>query len=112
MTHAWQRPGESPEPIPGRPASARVVDPEDDLTPVGYPGEFGTTTVIPPTTGPRLGRAPLRTTCSDSQSRCLTSPPPPAAAQHAAPEPADADSDQTMSGYAPSAGAAPSISVC
>ena len=43
----WQRPGESPEPIPGRPASARLVDPEDDLTPVGYPGDFGTTTVIP-----------------------------------------------------------------
>ena len=43
----WSRPGESPEPIPGRPASARVVDPEDDLTPVGYPGDFGTTTVIP-----------------------------------------------------------------
>jgi putative oxidoreductase len=43
----WRRPGESPEPIPGRPASARLVDPEDDLTPVGYPGDFGTTTVIP-----------------------------------------------------------------
>jgi putative oxidoreductase len=27
-----------------------VVDPEDDLTPVGYPGDFGTTTVIPYTT--------------------------------------------------------------
>ena len=24
-----------------------MVDPEDDLTPVGYPGDFGTTTVIP-----------------------------------------------------------------
>jgi len=47
----WQRPGESPEQTPGRPASARLVDPEDDLTPVGYPGDFnpstGTTTVIP-----------------------------------------------------------------
>lgn len=43
----WSRPGESAEPIPGRPASARLVDPEDDLTPVGYPGDFGTTTVIP-----------------------------------------------------------------
>ena len=43
----WSRAGESPEPIPGRPASARLVDPEDDLTPVGYPGDFGTTTVIP-----------------------------------------------------------------
>jgi putative oxidoreductase len=45
-TH-WSRPGESPEPTPGRPASARLVDPEDDLTPVGYPGDFGPTTVIP-----------------------------------------------------------------
>ncbi|MGO9924700.1 MAG: DoxX family protein [Mycobacterium sp.] len=43
----WSRPGESPEPVPGRPASARLVDPEDDLTPVAYPGDFGTTTVIP-----------------------------------------------------------------
>ncbi len=43
----WQRPDQSPEPIPGRPASARLVDPEDDLTPAGYPGDFGTTTVIP-----------------------------------------------------------------
>jgi putative oxidoreductase len=43
----WSRPGEFPEPIPGRPAAARLVDPEDDLTPVGYPGEFGTTAVIP-----------------------------------------------------------------
>ena len=34
------------------PASARLVDPEDDLTPIGYSGDFhpstGTTTVIPP----------------------------------------------------------------
>jgi putative oxidoreductase len=45
-TH-WRRPGESPEQTPGHPASARLVDPEDDLTPVGYPGDFGTTTVIP-----------------------------------------------------------------
>jgi putative oxidoreductase len=43
----WSRAGESAEPIPGRPASARLVDPEDDLTPVGYPGDFGNTTVIP-----------------------------------------------------------------
>ncbi|WAJ46795.1 DoxX family protein [Mycobacterium sp. Aquia_216] len=44
---SWQRPGEAPESAPGRPAAARLVDPEDDLTPVGYPGDFGTTTVIP-----------------------------------------------------------------
>jgi putative oxidoreductase len=43
----WSRPGESQEPVAGRPASARLVDPEDDLTPVGYPGDFGNTTVIP-----------------------------------------------------------------
>ena len=43
----WQRPGEAPEHGPGRPGAARLVDPEDDLTPVGYPGEFGTTAVIP-----------------------------------------------------------------
>ena len=43
----WRPPGQSPEPAPGRPAAARLVDPEDDLTPVGYPGEFGTTGVIP-----------------------------------------------------------------
>ncbi|MEB3983773.1 DoxX family protein [Mycobacterium sp. 663a-19] len=43
----WERPDEGQEPIPARPATARVVDPEDDLTPVGYPGDFGTTTVIP-----------------------------------------------------------------
>ncbi|GLE50563.1 membrane protein [Mycobacterium montefiorense] len=43
----WQRPGEAPEPAPARPAAARLVDPEDDLTPVGYPGDFGPTSVIP-----------------------------------------------------------------
>jgi putative oxidoreductase len=43
----WRPPGQSPEPAPGRPVAARLVDPEDDLTPVGYPGEFGTTGVIP-----------------------------------------------------------------
>ncbi|WP_144207920.1 DoxX family protein [Mycobacterium tilburgii] len=43
----WQRPGDAPEPAPVRPAAARLVDPEDDLTPVGYTGDFGTTTVIP-----------------------------------------------------------------
>ena len=47
----WQRPGlaagHAPDSAPGRPAAARLVDPEDDLTPVGYPGEFGTTGVIP-----------------------------------------------------------------
>ncbi|CAM4465963.1 Putative oxidoreductase MhqP [Mycobacterium basiliense] len=47
----WQRPDDSPGPTPGRPVSASLVDPEDDLTPAGYSGDFGntgTTTVIPP----------------------------------------------------------------
>lgn len=43
----WQRPGEIPKPGPARPGPARVVDPEDDLTPVGYPGDFGATSVLP-----------------------------------------------------------------
>jgi putative oxidoreductase len=86
----WQRPGESPDPIPGRPASARLVHPEDDLTPVGYPGEFGTTTVIP---------------CADpnqpggtynilEQPEPLPYAPPPPVAQHAAPQPPAANSDR------------------
>ncbi|SOJ54130.1 Putative oxidoreductase MhqP [Mycobacterium simulans] len=49
----WQRPGDSSEPSPGRPVSASLVDPEDDLTPARFSGDFGTsgtgtTTVIPP----------------------------------------------------------------
>ncbi|CAM3270411.1 hypothetical protein BST27_21760 [Mycobacterium intermedium] len=50
----WQRPDglpASPAPAAGRPATASLVDPEDDLTPAGYAGEFGTagtTTIIPP----------------------------------------------------------------
>ncbi len=47
----WQRPDELAGPNPGRPASASLVDPEDDLTPAGYSSNFshtGTTTVIPP----------------------------------------------------------------
>lgn len=47
----WQRPDGSPGPTAGRPVSASLVDPEDDLSPGGYSGDFGntgTTTVIPP----------------------------------------------------------------
>lgn len=47
----WQRPDGFAGPIPGRPASASLVDPEDDLTPAGYSTSFGntgTTTIIPP----------------------------------------------------------------
>ena len=70
----WQRPGESPEPTPGRPASARLVDPEDDLTPVGYPGDFETPSTGTTTATPRRRRAVRAsarvTTCSTSRSRC------------------------------------------
>ncbi|OSC40467.1 DoxX family protein [Mycobacterium decipiens] len=46
----WQRPDDSAGPNPGRPVTASLVDPEDDLTPAKYSGDFGsgTTTVIPP----------------------------------------------------------------
>ncbi|UKN41965.1 membrane protein [Mycobacterium lepromatosis] len=51
----WRRPGECPEPIPGRPTSASLVDPEDDLAPVRYPGNFGTTTAISYSDSDHLG---------------------------------------------------------
>ncbi|WP_246541029.1 DoxX family protein [Mycobacterium spongiae] len=46
----WRRPDDSSQPAPGRPVSASLVDPEDDLPPATYSGDFGsgTTTVIPP----------------------------------------------------------------
>ncbi len=47
----WQRPDDSPGPTPGRTVSASLVDPEDDLTPARYSGDFantGTTSIIPP----------------------------------------------------------------
>jgi putative oxidoreductase len=93
---SWQRPGESPEPIPGRPAAARLVDPEDDLTPVGYPGDFGTTTVIPysppaASGGPAAGGYHLL-----DQQEPLPYVQPQSAAQPAAVQPAElpADSDK------------------
>jgi len=91
----WSRPGESPEPIPGRPASARVVDPEDDLTPVGYPGDFGTTTVIPYTNpvasgGPAAGGYHLL----DQQEPLPYVQPNPAQPPTARPAEIDADSDK------------------
>jgi putative oxidoreductase len=94
----WQRPGESPEPIPGRPASARLVDPEDDLTPVGYPGDFnpstGTTTVIPygdPAAAGGPGAAGYN--MLDQQEPLPYAQPQPAA-RHAAAEPAEIDADE------------------
>jgi putative oxidoreductase len=47
----WQRPDGSPGLVAGRPVSASLVDPEDDLTPAARFTDFGTsgtTTVIPP----------------------------------------------------------------
>ncbi|WP_343601179.1 DoxX family protein [Mycobacterium sp.] len=41
----WQRPGEAVSPTPARPASASVVDPEDDLPSADYSGDFETTTI-------------------------------------------------------------------
>ncbi|MEE6176549.1 DoxX family protein [Mycobacterium sp. 050134] len=92
----WQRPGESPAPTPGRPASARLVDPEDDLTPVGYPGDFGTTTVIPyQDPGPSAGPGNSTYNILDHQEPLPYVQPQPAA--HPAPisatEPARIDSD-------------------
>lgn len=94
----WQRPGESPESTPGRPASARLVDPEDDLTPVGYPGDFnpstGTTTVIP------YGAAAGMTGSGASGYNLLEHQEPlpyvqpHSAARHAAPESTDIDDDE------------------
>jgi putative oxidoreductase len=42
----WQRPDDSAAPTPVRPASASLVDPEDDLPSATYAGDFETT-VIP-----------------------------------------------------------------
>ncbi|OJZ75106.1 hypothetical protein BRW65_04575 [Mycobacterium paraffinicum] len=94
----WQRPGESPEPTPGRPATARVVDPEDDLTPVGYPGDFnpstGTTTVIP-----YMGDHAGAGGSSAAGYNVLDQQEPlpyvqPQASRHAAAEPAEIDADE------------------
>jgi putative oxidoreductase len=94
----WQRPGESPEPAPGRPATARLVDPEDDLTPVGYPGDFnpstGTTTVIP-----YVGDHPVNAHAAPSYNLLEQQEPLPyvqsqSAARHASAEPAEIDADE------------------
>ena len=41
----WQRPDDSAAPTPVRPASASLVDPEDDLPSATYAGDFETTTI-------------------------------------------------------------------
>lgn len=50
----WQR----PEDPAGRPASARLVDPEDDLGSASYGGDFETTRIASPYGAPAAGPAP------------------------------------------------------
>ncbi|WP_407685646.1 DoxX family membrane protein [Mycobacterium sp. HUMS_1102779] len=90
----WQRPDQSPEPTPGRPASARLVDPEDDLTPVGYPGDFGTTTVIPYADPNQTGGhgAPAYNLLDNQEPLPYVQPQAPA--RPAAVEPAHIDADE------------------
>lgn len=94
----WQRPGESPESTPGRPASARLVDPEDDLTPVGYPGDFnpstGTTTVIPYGAAAAMAGSGAGGYNLLEQQEPLPYVQPHAIARHAAPESAEVDEDE------------------
>ncbi|TAM64618.1 DoxX family protein [Mycobacterium sp.] len=94
----WQRPGESPESAPGRPASARLVDPEDDLTPVGYPGDFnpstGTTTVIPYGAAAAMAGSGAAAYNLLEHQEPLPYVQPHAVARHAAPESAEVDEDE------------------
>lgn len=94
----WQRPGESPESTPGRPASARLVDPEDDLTPVGYPGDFnpstGTTTVIPYGAAAAMAGSGASGYNLLEHQEPLPYVQPHSAARHAAPESTDIDDDE------------------
>lgn len=94
----WQRPGESPESTPGRPASARLVDPEDDLTPVGYPGDFnpstGTTTVIPYGAAAAMAGSAGAGYNLLEQHEPLPYVQPHSAARHAAPDSTEIDDDE------------------
>ena len=94
----WQRQGEVPEPNPARPAAARLVDPEDDLTPIGYPDSFGpstgTTTVIP-YTDPAAAGGPGAAGYNlvDHHEQPLPYAQPQSVARHPA-EPAGIDADE------------------
>jgi putative oxidoreductase len=90
----WQRPGEIPEPAPARPAAARLVDPEDDLTPVGYPGDFGTTTVIPYSDPAASGGPAAAGYNLLDQQEPLPYVQPQPAAQPAAAQPTEIDADE------------------
>ncbi|MGB8389336.1 DoxX family protein, partial [Mycobacterium sp.] len=94
-TH-WQRQGEVLEPNPARPAAARLVDPEDDLTPIGYPDTFGpstgTTTVIPYSDAAAVGAPGAGYNLLDQHERALPYAQPQSVARRAA-EPAGIDAD-------------------
>jgi putative oxidoreductase len=89
---SWRRPGDVPEPLPGRPASASLVDPEDDLTPVGYPDEFGTTTGLPAYQAGNSGFAPSLIDSPEPLPYAFN-PPQPAGALGAESAAVDSDED-------------------
>lgn len=79
--------------MPGRPASASLIDPEDDLTPVGYPGEFGTTTDIPAYNPATSGNSVHDLMDSSDPLPYAFNPPQPAGTQVAEPAVIDSDAD-------------------
>jgi putative oxidoreductase len=70
-----------------------VVDPEDDLTPVGYPGDFGTTTVIPYQDPNLDGPSGSPYSLLDQQEPLPYVHPQPVA-RHVAAEPAEIEPDE------------------
>jgi putative oxidoreductase len=73
-----------------------LVDPEDDLTPVGYPGDFGTTTVIPyqdpnQAAGPAV---PAYNVLDQQEPLPYVQPQPQPAPRHLAAEPAEIDASE------------------
>jgi putative oxidoreductase len=91
----WQRPDDSSAPLPGPPASARLVHPEDDLTPVALNGDFahtGTTTVIPPYEA-GSGAAPAYNLIDDAQEPLPYVQPQQSRQIPAAPAEIDSDDD-------------------
>ncbi|AXN43665.1 putative oxidoreductase MhqP [Mycobacterium marinum] len=92
----WQRPDDSPGPIPGRPVTASLVDPEDDLTPAKYSSDFGsagTTTVIPPYDPTNSGAVPSGYNLMDAQEPLPYVQPQPGA-RHIPATPAALDMDE------------------
>ena len=113
MTHLGSGQAKPRSTVPGRPGAARLVDPEDDLTPVGYPGEFGTTAVIPyhdPNQSATPGSPGYN--LLDQQEPLPYVQPQPAARLLSGRAHRGRVRTRTTSGNAPSVGAAPSTSVC